>query len=183
LTGASALDIPLGWPTFLCGSATCTLVLASNRQSPLPLLHGISWSVLPLVAGLFVLVEALMRTGVIAHVTAAIQAEAVRSPTATAWLVGVSTALAGNIANNLPVGLVAASVAAGAHLPPSIPAAILIGVDLGPNLSITGSLATLLWLVTLRREGVEMTAWRFFQIGTLVMPPALLASLAVIGAK
>jgi arsenical pump membrane protein len=55
---------------------------------------------------------------------------------------------------------------------------MLIGVDLGPNLSVTGSLATILWLVALRREKIEVTAWRFLIIGALVMPPALIAALA-----
>jgi len=183
LTGASALDISLGLPTFLCGVATCALVLTLNRQSPLPLLAEISWSVLPLVAGLFVLVEALVRMGVIAQLTTVLRAGAASSPAATAWMVGVATALADNIANNLPVGLVAGSVAGSGELPNSVVAAVLIGVDLGPNLSITGSLATILWLVALRREGIDMTAWRFLRIGALVMPPALLASLALIGVR
>ena len=96
----------------------------------------------------------------------------------TNWAVGIATALTDNIANNLPVGLIAGSVAAGDHLPSSVVAAMLIGVDLGPNLSITGSLATILWLVTLRREGIDVTAWRFLRIGLLVMPPALVSSLS-----
>ena len=82
-----------------------------------------------------------------------------------------------NIANNLPVGLVAGSVPASDHLPARIVSAMLIGVDLGPNLSVTGSLATILWLVALRREKIEVTAWRFLTIGALVMPPALIAAL------
>jgi arsenical pump membrane protein len=56
----------------------------------------------------------------------------------------------------------------------------LIGVDLGPNLSVTGSLATILWLIALRRENVEITAWEFFKIGTIAMPVALIASLLVL---
>ena len=57
---------------------------------------------------------------------------------------------------------------------------MLIGVDLGPNLSVTGSLATILWLVVLRREGLEVGAWRFLRLGILVMPPALvLATVAM----
>ena len=89
------------------------------------------------------------------------------------------TALADNIANNLPVGLIAGSVNAADHLPQAVTSSMLIGVDLGPNLSITGSLATILWLVALRREKLDVTAWRFLRIGLLVMPPALLAALAV----
>jgi arsenical pump membrane protein len=53
-------------------------------------------------------------------------------------------------------------------------------VDLGPNLSVTGSLATILWLAALRREGIRVTAWQFLKLGILVMPPALV--LAVGGA-
>ena len=43
--------------------------------------------------------------------------------------------------------------------------AVLIGVDLGPNLSVTGSLATILWLVALRREGSHVGAWHFLKLG------------------
>jgi arsenical pump membrane protein len=52
--------------------------------------------------------------------------------------------------------------------------ALLVGVDLGPNLSVTGSLATILWLIVLRREGLKVSAGTFFKAGFLVMPPALL---------
>ena len=64
------------------------------------------------------------------------------------------------------------------HLPPQVVGAMLIGVDLGPNLSVTGSLATILWLVALRREKLDVSAWRFLRLGLLVTPPALLAALA-----
>jgi arsenical pump membrane protein len=55
---------------------------------------------------------------------------------------------------------------------------LLIGVDLGPNLSITGSLATILWLLALRREGEAVGFRDFLKLGMLVMPPALLLALA-----
>jgi arsenical pump membrane protein len=96
------------------------------------------------------------------------------------WSVGIATAIADNVANNLPVGLVAGSVASSDHLPRAVTGAILIGVDLGPNLSVTGSLATILWLVALRREGLEVSAWRFLKLGWLVMFPALILALAAL---
>ena len=55
---------------------------------------------------------------------------------------------------------------------------MLIGVDLGPNLSVTGSLATILGLSALRRENQEVRAWSFLKLGTLVMSPALLLAIA-----
>jgi len=55
---------------------------------------------------------------------------------------------------------------------------VVIGVDLGPNLSVTGSLATILWLAALRREGQSVSALAFLRIGCIVMPVALLLALA-----
>jgi len=180
LIGASALDVQLGLPTFLCGVITTALVLMLSRQSPLPLIKDIAWGVLPLVAGLFVMVEALIHTGVIARLSALLHEAVAQSVTWAMWKVGIATAIADNIANNLPVGLLAGSVAAADHLPTKVTAAILIGVDLGPNLSVTGSLATILWLVALRRENLEVSAWRFLRLGWLVMFPALILALAAL---
>jgi arsenical pump membrane protein len=157
---------------------TAAAVLTLSRQSPWPVLMGISWSVVPLVAGLFVMVEALTRIGLIGQLNAMLHKAVAQSPAGSIWTVGIITALADNVANNLPVGLVAGSVASADHLPSPITSAMLFGVDLGPNLSVTGSLATILWLVALRRNKIEINAWRFFQIGVLVMPPALFAALA-----
>ena len=178
LIGASALDVQLGLPTFICGVITAGAVLMLSRQSAWPVVRGVSWSVLPLVAGLFIMVEALIRIGAIGHLSEILHGAVAQSVPGTAWATGIFTAVADNIANNLPVGLVTGSVAASDHLPPPVIRAMLIGVDLGPNLSVTGSLATILWLVALRRETIEVSAWRFLRLGLLVTPPALLAALA-----
>jgi arsenical pump membrane protein len=100
------------------------------------------------------------------------------APDLTALSAGGAVALLCNAVNNLPMGLIAGTVASSAHLSPYVTGALLIGVDLGPNLSVTGSLATILWLVALRREGQDVSAWKFLLLGGFVMPPALLASLA-----
>jgi len=180
LLSCSFLDVQLGLPTFVCGLVTTALVLALNRQSPRPVLAGVSWGVLPLVAGLFVLVEALDHTGVIAGLRRVLQDAAASSPANATWQAGIFTALAGNLMNNLPVGLIAGSVAVADQLPTRVVGAMLIGVDLGPNLSVTGSLATILWLVALRREGIEVGTWRFLRLGAIVMPPALILALATL---
>src|SRR5215831_16233191 len=89
-----------------------------------------------------------------------------------AWAAGLVTAILCNLVNNLPAGLVAGSALAANHVPAQVSSAVLIGVDLGPNLSIAGSLATILWLVALRRERQDMTMLKFLRLGFLVMPPA-----------
>jgi arsenical pump membrane protein len=178
LLTASALDVQLGLPTFVCGIVTATAVLLASRQSPWPTIKGMSWGVLPLVAGLFVMVEALGHVGSIGQLSALLHDGVAQSPVGAMWGAGLITAVADNIANNLPVGLVAGSVAGTDHLPQPVIRAILIGVDLGPNLSVTGSLATILWLTALRREKIEVSAWQFLKVGLIATPPALVAALA-----
>jgi arsenical pump membrane protein len=174
---ASSLNWQLGLPTFLAGSATALLVVILNRLTPWEIAKDISWSVLPLVAGLFVLVEAVQGTGLLQPLVTLLPASAAYAPNATGLVMGSLVALLCNVVNNLPLGLIAGSVSTGAQLSPHVTGALLIGVDLGPNLSVTGSLATILWLVALRREGQAVSGWKFLKLGCLVMPPALLAAL------
>jgi len=177
---ASAFDLQLGLPTFLAGTLTAILVHLRQRLNPLPVLKGVSWGVLPLVAGLFVLVEGLAHTGIIDVLAHSLESLARSSSTQATWGAGIVVAIASNLINNLPAGLIAGSVGHIAHLPPQTTSALLIGVDLGPNLSITGSLATLLWLVAVRREGQHVSALRFLRLGIVVMPPALIGALAAL---
>jgi arsenical pump membrane protein len=174
---ASSLDWQLGLPTFLAGMTTGIVVLLRERAAPWTVIKEISWSVLPLVAGLFVLVEGIERTGVLAPLGHFIASRGADAPGSTALAAGAVAAVVCNLVNNLPLGLIAGTLASGSHLSAPLTGAMLIGVDLGPNLSVTGSLATILWLLALRREGQEISAWKFLALGVLVMPPALLAAL------
>ena len=174
---ASSLGWQLGLPTFISGVVVAVLVLLVSRQSPWPVLKHVSWGVLPLVAGLFILVEALDQTGVLKHLSDALRSASDQSVTWTAAVSGVAVALGTNLVNNLPLGLVAASTSHAAQVPVPVTNALLIGIDLGPNLSVTGSLATILWLIALRRENITVSSWRFLKLGTVVMLPALVLSL------
>jgi len=176
----SALDTPLGLPTCLAGCTTAAIVLLHKRESPRHLVTGVSWSVLPLVAGLFVLVEGLEEMGVLRSLGQVLRAAAERSAAGTAWGAGIMLAVACNVMNNLPAGLIAGSTVQAAHVPSQVLGAVLIGIDLGPNLSVTGSLATMLWLVALRREGEDVGTWQFLRLGVVVMPPALLLALGAL---
>ncbi|SIT07673.1 arsenic transporter [Achromobacter sp. MFA1 R4] len=173
----SALGHRLGLPTLVAGCVSAALVLAVTRSSPLRLVKGVAWGVLPLVAGLFVLVQGMAASGVLQDL-----ADAMRGLSADAalWAGGVGAALAGNVINNLPAGLMAGSLARMADLSGSATAALLIGIDLGPNLSVSGSLATLLWLLAVRREGMHISALSFLRLGLVVMPPALVLALGAL---
>jgi arsenical pump membrane protein len=177
---ASAFDKPLGLPTAITGVLTTAVVLLIVRKNPLDIVKSVSWAVLPLVAGLFVLVEALGKTGITQTLAALLTRSAGQSAAGTTWASGVGVALVCNIMNNLPAGLLAGNVMQAAQVPETVKSAVLIGIDLGPNLSITGSLATLLWLVALRREKIDVSAWQFLKLGAVVMTIPLLLALAAL---
>jgi len=177
---SSAYGVQLGVPTFAAGAGTALLVLAWKRRAPWPLLRDITWSVLPLVAALFVLVEGLQQTGAVAALTNLLRGSTEQSVTATAWIGGTGLAFVTNLMNNLPAGLIAQSALAPTRPPPEVTGAFLIGVDLGPNLSVTGSLATILWLAALKRDGVACSAATFLKVGALIMPPALIGALGAL---
>lgn len=173
----SALDRPLGAPTCLAGVVTAATVSIMAHRTPAKLLAAISWSVLPLVAGLFALVEALDRTGVVRLLAAMLTRAAQRNEPFAAASAGVLVAFGSNLTNNLPAGLIASMVAGQSHASSLVVDGLLIGVDLGPNLSVTGSLATILWLAVIRREGQDIGFWRFLKLGAVAMPLALAAAL------
>ncbi len=180
IIGASALQVPLGPPTLLSGALTAAVVLAARRQSPRMLLAHISWSVIPLLAGLFVVVEALRATGVVDTLANALGGIEAQSPHNAAWLAGVVSALVCNLTNNLPAGLLASQTLQQAHAAELTRSAVMIAIDLGPNLSITGSLATILWLIALRREGLRIGFGAFLKLGLVMMPVTLAAALATL---
>ncbi|OLP57939.1 arsenic transporter [Xaviernesmea oryzae] len=172
----SALDMELGLPTAIAGILSLLGVCILTRRAPLPLVKEVSWGVLLLVAGLFVLVEALNRTGVIAFVAGLLSRQDL-SPTMLAAAAGTVLAFGSNLINNLPAGLITSLAVQQATPPRLVIDSLLISVDLGPNLSVTGSLATILWLQAIRREGEDVGFWRFLKVGAVVMPTALLAAL------
>lgn len=177
LIASSAFGLSLGVPT--CAAAILVLaVVASRNRTLIPrVAKGVSWSVLPLVAGLFVIVETLKDAGLLRAGLAVLKSLARTPPWAAKDASAFAVALVSNGMNNLPVGLMSRAAIQHAQESGIVAHAILIGVDLGPNLSVTGSLATILWLIALRRENVEITAWEFFKFGAVTMPLSLLASL------
>ena len=178
MLAASAADVALGAPALGASALAIAVVQWRKREAPWPLLEHVSWSVLALVAGLFVLVAGVAGTGLVASLTDALHQAAAADARGTAWGIGALLGVACNLMNNLPAGLVAGMAVNAGAVPDAVRSAVAIGIDLGPNLSITGSLATLLWLVALRREGEHVSAWQFLRVGAVAMPLALVAALA-----
>lgn len=59
----------------------------------------------------------------------------------------------------------------------------IVGIDLGPNLTTVGSFATLLWLMPLRRRGIDISAAAYGWVGIIVAGPARLATILMLMAQ
>jgi arsenical pump membrane protein len=185
LLTASAMKKDLGLPTFLAALVITAVVSIKSRSSVVKLAREISWGTLLLVAGLFVMVDAVESQGALSLTQAWLAWASSLGQSIGAMVVGFAVGIANNIVNNLPLGLIAGSTIQAAHTKGLMANAVLIGVDLGPNLSVTGSLATILWLLALRKdsaghtggEKLDVSFWKFLKIGVVAMPLALLAAL------
>jgi arsenical pump membrane protein len=177
LLTASAMKQDLGLPTCLAALAITAVASFVAKSNPVKLFREISWSTILLVAALFVLVDAVESQGALKLTQQALAWVQRLAPTAAIMVVGFAVGVVNNLANNLPLGLIAGATLNAAHIKGLIANAVLIGVDLGPNLSVTGSLATILWLLALRKEKLNVSAWQFLKLGMIAMPIALAAAL------
>ena len=177
LLTASAMNKDLGLPTCLAALAITAAVSIRARSNPLKLAREISWGTLALVAGLFIMVDAVESIGALRYTEAALHWAEDLAPALGALVTSFALGVANNLLNNLPLGLIAGSTLQAAHSKGLIATAVMIGVDLGPNLSVTGSLATILWLIALRKEKLDVSFWGFLKVGIIAMPVALLASI------
>lgn len=88
---------------------------------------------------------------------------------ATAWLAVGSSA----VVNNLPAAMLLSAHA------PEHPRALLLGLDLGPNLAVTGSMSAIFWLQVARANGARPSIRRYSALGVVLVPLTLCASLLV----
>ncbi len=92
------------------------------------------------------------------------------NPVGTAVVAALSTVAV----NNLPAAALLAS-----RVPPH-PFALLVGLNLGPNLFVTGSLAWILWWRTARSVGSVPPLRRAVAIGLVTVPLSLAVSLGLL---
>jgi arsenical pump membrane protein len=149
--------------------------LARRRDRVPELLGAASPRFLVFVAALAVVVDAA-----VGHGLGDLARDALPSGVSLIALLGIAAVamVLANLVNNVPATL----VLLGAIGPGSAPRllAMLIGVNIGPNLTYTGSLATLLWRTAVRRAGVEPRHRAFYRYALLATPLAVvLATVAL----
>ena len=88
-------------------------------------------------------------------------------------IVGASATI---VLNNLPAASLMAARA------PAHPHALLVGLDLGPNLAVSGALSAVLWLQVARTVGAHPSAWRYTTVGVIVVPVSMTLALLALTA-
>jgi len=175
MTGVAAayiLAVAVHWPLGPVAAIGAVVALAVAMVPLRTAMHHISWSTFALLLGLFALFDAVARAGFVRWALRAIESVAHSGNLALDAIVAAGSAVVSNLLNNLPVAVAASHVIAGApteHV--AYPA--IVGVDLGPNLTTAGSMATLLWLAMLRKRGVSVNAFEYFKLGIVVVPATI----------
>ncbi len=182
---ASALDVSPAWAAALGAAVLAVRALAAGRTNTRRLVRAASVPFLAFVLALGVVVKAVVDNGLAEWLGALVPAGA---SLPSLFALAALAALLANLVNNLPATLLLVPLAAPSG--PGAVLAVLLGVNIGPNLTYAGSLATLLWRrIVQTREIDDGGLGTFTRLGALTTPAtlaaavlALWASLRLIGA-
>lgn len=164
---AVGFDIPLG-PVAMLGAL---IVLVAARANPRAVIARVSWTTVVLLCGLFVLLDAVEHRGAIVWALRGLHDAAHSGAVGEILVAAFGAAVASNLINNLPVASMSGTIVA--QTGHSLAYPFIAGVDIGPNLSTTGSLATILWLSIVRERGFHVSAREYARLGLCVVPPTL----------
>lgn len=171
--------LPLFWVALGGGLLLVFGGLVLRRLCPNEIASGISWSILLFIFSLSVVVEGLENSGFIATLGAILGNSFSQESFKGIAAVAVCNALGSNLINNWSMIIVSTS-SLGIVNPspaPSLIYAAILGADLGPNLTIVGSLSSMLWLVILRQRGLDLSPKQYFRVGLVLTPPLLAATI------
>ncbi|MBV9422163.1 MAG: hypothetical protein JOZ98_04585 [Solirubrobacterales bacterium] len=168
---SSVVGIQPVWFAAAGAGAITVPALIRRAATPLELVRGTEPGFLTFVLGLGVIVQAASGNGLDTAVRAVLPTSG-SLPDLLA-IAGLSAILA-NLVNNLPATLMLVPVTAAAGTGPVL--ATLIGVNVGPNLTYVGSLATLLWRRVLHTEDTDVELGEFLRLGALTVPAGLVAA-------
>ncbi|MFE6940055.1 SLC13 family permease [Streptomyces chartreusis] len=179
----SALGVDPAWAALAGATVLAVRALLRRRSTPKALVSSASVPFLAFVLALGIVVRAVVDNGLDTAL-----GKLIPDGTGLAALFGIAAlaAVLANVINNLPAVLVLLPLASGSG--PGAVLAVLLGVNIGPNLTYAGSLATLLWRRIVHAHDAEVELREFTRLGLFAVPAslcaavlALWASLAVIG--
>ncbi|MDX3802794.1 SLC13 family permease [Streptomyces sp. AK04-3B] len=181
---ASAVGIEPAWAALAGALVMAGRALARRRVTPVAVVRAAAPGFLAFVLALGIVVRAVVDNGLAGALRHVLPGG---SGLLALLAVAAVAAVLANLINNLPAVLVLVPLAAPAGTGAVL--AVLLGVNIGPNLTYAGSLATLLWRRVVQERDERVEVGEFTRLGLLTVPAALIpavvalwASLQVIGA-
>lgn len=147
--------------------------LRERRTSLTALLGSAGPAFLLFVLALGIVVQAVVGNGLAAGLTRVLPSG---SGLASLLLLAATAAVLANLINNLPAVLALLPIVTASRAGAGAVLAVLIGVNLGPNLTYVGSLATLLWRRVLREHDAEASVGEFTRLGLITVPTTLVTA-------
>lgn len=175
---AEALGVSAAWAALAGASALAVRSLGHRHTSAAEIVRALNVPFLVFVLALGVVVQAVMFNGLASGMRAVLPAG---SGLLALLAIAAVAAVLANIANNLPATLVLLPLVATSG--PTAILALLIGVNIGPNLTYVGSLSNLLWLRVLRRHNVPTSFGEYTRLGMCTVPSALIAAVLALWAS
>jgi arsenical pump membrane protein len=175
---AEAAGVAPAWAALAGAAVMAVRSLGRRHTSVVAIVRAVNVPFLVFVLALGIVVQAVMRNGVADRMGAILP-----SGSGLPALLGIAVvaALLANIVNNLPATLVLMPLVAASG--PAAVLAVLIGVNIGPNLTYVGSLSNLLWRRVLRRYDVSASVGEYTRLGLCTVPTALLAAVLMLWAS
>lgn len=169
----SAFGVSPAWAALAGAVVLAARGLRRRHSTVRGIVHAANVPFLVFVLCLGVVVDAVMRHGL-----GDVMRDVLPAGDSLPALLGIAAvaALLSNVVNNLPAVLVLLPLVAPAG--PAAVLAVLIGVNVGPNLTYVGSLANLLWRDTVRDSDVPTGALRFSTVGVWTVPLTLVAAVS-----
>ena len=154
-----------------------TLVIATVRkEAPVHTAASLKrapWELIPFILSMFVVVESLNTNGVTE------QLYQVLNTSAPVWSYGITSFLAANLINNIPMSVLYSSILSGGAANAAVYATV-VGSNLGACLSPIGALAGIMWSSILKKHDLKFGYLDFLKIGITIAVPALIAALAML---
>ncbi|ETO49925.1 arsenic transporter [Yersinia pestis 9] len=190
LIGFFALE-PLGVPVSLVAAVGALILLAVAKKGHAintgKVLRGAPWQIVIFSLGMYLVVYGLRNAGLTHYISALLNRLGEQGLWASTLGTGFLTAFLSSIMNNLPTVLVGALSIEGSTATGLIKEAMIyanvIGSDLGPKITLIGSLATLLWLHVLSQKNMTITWGYYFRVGIIMTLPVLLVTLSALALR
>jgi arsenical pump membrane protein len=171
---SESVGVAPAWVALAGAAALAVRSLRRGHTSVREIAHSVNVSFLVFVLALGIVVQAITLNGMGRAISAVLPSGPSAAGLPGLLAIAAVAALLANVVNNLPATLVLVPLVA-----PSGPVAVLavlIGVNIGPNLTYVGSLSNLLWRGVLRRQNVEAPISEYTRLGVCTVPTALVAA-------